>query len=84
MMGLDLWFRDDVARLLASTYETMLASSDAIAPLAPEVAQVYHQGFIDALYAVAVAFGVGAPGLGAAERQRMLADRATRSWGPPR
>ena len=25
-MGLDLWFREDVARILASTQETMLAT----------------------------------------------------------
>ena len=40
-MGLDVWFRDDVARMLAAAY---------------------HQGFEDALRAMAVAFGLLRPG----------------------
>ena len=59
--GLDLWFREDVARILASTHETMAASMRAAPPLNPETAKAYQQGFIDALRAVAVAFGVAAP-----------------------
>jgi hypothetical protein len=60
-MGLDLWFREDVARILASTHETMRASQRAMAPLDPELAATYRQGFADALRAVAVAFGVASP-----------------------
>lgn len=60
-MGLDLWFREDVARILASTYETIQASSGAVAPQRPELAETYRRGFLDALCAVAVAFGVTAP-----------------------
>lgn len=60
-MGLDLWFRDDVVRILASTYETMQASTGAVGPISPDVAEPYRQGFVDALRAVAIAFGVGAP-----------------------
>jgi hypothetical protein len=59
--GLDLWFPDDVKRILASTHETMAASMRAAPPLNPETAEAYQQGFIDALRAVAVAFGVAAP-----------------------
>jgi hypothetical protein len=59
--GLDLWFADDVKRILASTHETMAASMRAAPPLNPETAEAYQQGFIDALRAVAVAFGVAAP-----------------------
>ncbi len=55
-MGLDLWFREDVARILASTQETMRASQAASG-----VNEAYQQGFVDALRSVAVAFGVTAP-----------------------
>jgi hypothetical protein len=58
-MGLDLWFREDVARILASTHETLRASAGAVAPLDEERAAAYQQGFEDALRAVGVAFGVG-------------------------
>ena len=60
--GLDLWFREDVARILASTHETMVASMRASAPLDPETAAAYQQGFVDALRALGVAFGVVPPG----------------------
>jgi hypothetical protein len=59
--GLDLWFQQDVARILASTHEAMAASMRATAPLDAEMAQIYQQGFWDALQAVAVAFGVAGP-----------------------
>jgi hypothetical protein len=60
-MGLDLWFREDVARILASTHEAMRAAMGATAPLDVESAETYQQGFADALKAVAVAFGVAVP-----------------------
>lgn len=60
-MGLDLWFQEDVARILASTQETMISSMAAVAPVSPEEADAYQQGFVDALRSVAVAFGVAAP-----------------------
>ena len=56
-MGLDLWFREDVARILASAQETMVASQAASG-----VNEDYQQGFVDALRAVAIAFGVARPG----------------------
>ena len=63
-MGLDLWFRDDVARILASAYQTMQASAQAHKgggaglPGADEALQLYQQGFTDALSALALAFGL--------------------------
>jgi hypothetical protein len=60
-MGLDLWFQQDVARILAATHETMRSSMGAAPPLDPELAESYQQGFGDALHAVAVAFGVAVP-----------------------
>jgi hypothetical protein len=44
-MGLDLWFAQDVARILASTHETMAASMRATAPLDAEMAEAYQRGF---------------------------------------
>lgn len=60
--GLDVWFADDVKRILASTHETMRASMGAAPPLDEQLAAAYQQGFVDALRAVGVAFGVVPPG----------------------
>lgn len=60
-MGLDLWFKEDVARILASSHETMRAMSDAVQASSTEAAYNYRQGFEDALRAVALAFGVVPP-----------------------
>jgi hypothetical protein len=56
-MGLDLWFREDVMRILASTHETMRASLRATST-GGESRDAYEQGFIDALRVVALAFGL--------------------------
>jgi hypothetical protein len=61
IMGLDLWFREDVARILASAQETLRASTQAISPASPETASAYQQGFMDALRVVGIAFGVASP-----------------------
>ena len=61
-MGLDVWFRDDVARMLAAAHETLQASSRGAPPLDPERAEAYQQGFEDALRTLAVAFGLLRPG----------------------
>jgi hypothetical protein len=58
-MALDVWFQEDVARILTATQETMSSSMRAVSPLDPQVGAVYQQGFADALRAVAIAFGVG-------------------------
>jgi hypothetical protein len=62
-MALDLWFREDVARILASTDETMRASTAGWSHVSPRLATAYQQGFADALRAVGIAFGVAAPAL---------------------
>jgi hypothetical protein len=62
-MGLDLWFQADVARILASTQETMAATMSAAPALDPDQAEAYKQGFSAAIRAVAVAFGVAGPTL---------------------
>jgi hypothetical protein len=60
-MPLDLWFREDVARILASAHETMQASTAGWSHVSPRLATVYQQGFDDALRAVGIAFGVADP-----------------------
>jgi hypothetical protein len=61
-MALDLWFREDVARILLSVHETMRASLGAVASARTDVADAYQQGFADALQTVGIAFGVAVPG----------------------
>ena len=60
-MGLDLWFKEDVARILASTQTTVNSQRTAYPAADPAYADAYQRGFDDALNAVAVAFGVRVP-----------------------
>lgn len=69
-MGLELWFPQDVARILSATHEAMRSSMAAIAPPDVDLAVAYRQGFVDALRAVALAFGVGLPALSEPEGGR--------------
>lgn len=63
-MGLDLWFRADVARILQATHEAMTMTAAAVGDQtdddigARERAAGYRQGFGAALRAVATAFGL--------------------------
>ena len=70
-MGLDLWFREDVARIIGATFAAMEASAGSVAPADVAHAAAYRQGFEDALRAVAVGFGVveAATGAGIADRR---------------
>jgi len=63
-MGLDLWFREDCQRILASVLEVQRNSARAVTPLDAEAATAYQRGFVDALMAVAVAFGIRPPSTG--------------------
>jgi len=60
-MGLDMWFREDVTRILGSVLEVQRNSARALAPLDTEAAMAYQRGFVDALKAVAVGFGITPP-----------------------
>lgn len=60
-MGLDMWFREDCQRILASVLEVQRNSAQSVAALDTEYAVAYQRGFVDALCAVAVAFGIRAP-----------------------
>lgn len=66
-MGLDLWFREDVARILAAAWETMQATAEGtwrgtVTAAEDRVARAYERGFEDALRAVGVAFGLSGGG----------------------
>lgn len=58
-MGLDLYFHEDIARILAGTTEAMLGARSSV-PATP-LAEAYQRGFLDAIRAVAVTVGVAAP-----------------------
>ena len=60
-MALDLWFREDVTRVLAATQETLTGSLNAVSAACPQEAAAYERGFSDALRAVGVAFGIVLP-----------------------
>jgi hypothetical protein len=62
-MGLDLWFRQDVARILAATCETMQVThketrGEVVTERDEEIARAYMKGFEDALKSVSIAFGL--------------------------
>lgn len=79
-MGLDMWFREDVRRILASTLEVQRNSSLALAPLDAEAAFAYQRGFVDALMAVAVAFGIQPVRRGQARARFFCADNDDRGY----
>lgn len=60
-MGLDMWFREDCQRILASVLETQRNAARAMPALDIENAAAYQRGFFDALKAVAVGFGITPP-----------------------
>ena len=60
-MGLDMWFREDCQRILASVLETQRNAARAMPALDTEQAAAYQRGFFDALRAVAVGFGIAPP-----------------------
>jgi hypothetical protein len=55
---MDLWLREDVVRILASTHETMRSTVRAAGSQATPAATSYQQGFTDALRAVGLGFGL--------------------------
>ena len=56
-MGLDLWFREDVARILASTWEAMRSAQR----MSGHANADYQRGVEDTLRAVGLAFGLVQP-----------------------
>ena len=60
-MGLDLWFREDVARMLSAAQETVDSSLSAVTAACPQEAAAYQRGFVDALRAVGLGFGIAMP-----------------------
>lgn len=60
-MTLDLWFREDVARILAATHEAMTSTQAATSVREVAYTEAYRRGYEDALRTVGVAFGVMLP-----------------------
>ena len=60
-MSLDIFFREDVTRILASILEAQRNAARAMPALDTEQAAVYQCGFVDAIKAVAVGFGLAPP-----------------------
>lgn len=60
-MGLDMWFREDVQRILASALEVQRNAASAMPALDEKASAAYQRGFVDALKSVAVAFGLAPP-----------------------
>lgn len=88
-MGLDVWFRPDVARILGATFEAMQAT--AAAGEGGEQFESYKEGFGAALRAIAAGFGLPDPTLEAWRSQEQGAcleprgyqiqtERAARDW----
>jgi hypothetical protein len=67
---MDLWFRDDVARILASVHETMRCTAGSACGDTQEVVAAYQQGFVDALRVMAISFGLVAPLPGTHDKDR--------------
>ena len=54
---MDIWFREDVTRILASSYETM-RSVIREARCHSEDTEAYQRGYKDALRSVGISFGL--------------------------
>jgi hypothetical protein len=57
-MNLDVWFSEDVVRILLSIHGTMQNATRAVPASNPRLAASYQRGFEDALISVASAFGI--------------------------
>ena len=84
-MGLDIWFRADIVRLLRATHEAMSATATAPGVTDNDMLAAYRQGFRAALCAVAAGFGLDAPSGGSADdrTRRILQSGSTVHGGWP-
>jgi hypothetical protein len=87
-MGLDIWFKDDIANILRAVDEANLSALAAVSGDAqafgggpPALRQAYREGFAAALAAVALALGLALPtqGGGAGTRSARRVRELTRS-----
>ena len=60
-MGINMFFHEDVTRILGSVLEVQRNSARSVTALDSEYAVAYQRGFVDALKAVAVGFGIAPP-----------------------
>lgn len=59
-MGLDIWFREDIVRILRGISETLECAMRAAEVSGDSYAEGYRRGHADAIAATAECFGVGA------------------------
>lgn len=57
-MPLDIFFREDVTRILSAAMEGRRRVAQSIRALDPDDSTAYERGFTDAINIVAVAFGL--------------------------
>jgi len=91
-VGLDIWFRDDIANILKAAHQANrlaleVSEGDEGSPgsaRAAEVRWAYRRGFAAALATLAMAFGLSRPGGGERRHGRMVStDDDTEDWGGP-
>ena len=94
-MGLDIWFKDDIANILRPANEanlSALAASEDVAAIggtaepAVELRGAYRQGFVAALVTLALALGLPAPGAEmefTTEASKARGDRSDRTLALP-
>lgn len=81
-MGLDIWFREDVARALLAAEQASAAMAAAMESIAgdPRYLRAYREGYKAALGTVATAFGlIGDKNIGAAVSAAPVRDGVTRT-----
>ena len=78
-MGLDIWYREDCQRILASVLESHRSALNAAPALDTEHAAAYQRGFTDAMRAVAVGFGL-APSTQIAKPKKEPKTVASSGW----
>lgn len=71
-MGLSVWYREDVARILASIVHTQVSTLAAIPSRDQELTDTYQRGYADAVVAMAIAFGVAVPSGAARQADQYL------------
>jgi hypothetical protein len=75
MMGLDLWFREDVRRILAAAREAMESTAAGA-----QVSVEYRCGFEAGLRTVATGFGLNEPTVGSPEELLASWKRTSPGW----
>jgi len=60
-MGLIIFYQEDITRILAAALEQQRNTARSVTAIDGEYAAAYQRGFVDAVMALSVAFGVRVP-----------------------